>query len=89
MSPAGRYTILIKGAADREMNSLPVTAFERITKAILALETTPRPPRAKKLQGRSRYRLRIGDYRVLYTVSDSAREVEIVAVGHRKDVYRG
>jgi mRNA interferase RelE/StbE len=89
MSPSGRYVILIKGAAEREMSSLPLAVFERITKAILALETTPRPPRAKKLQGRSGYRLRVGDYRVLYTVSDPARKVEIVAVGHRKDVYRG
>jgi mRNA interferase RelE/StbE len=89
MSQAGRYAILIKGAAEREMNSLSAAVFERVTKAVLSLETTPRPRGAKKLHGRSAYRLRIGDYRVLYTVSDSARTVEIVAVGHRKDVYRG
>jgi mRNA interferase RelE/StbE len=81
--------ILIKRGAEREMNSLPPAVFERIAKAVLTLEAAPRPRGAKKLQGRDTYRLRVGDYRVLYTVSDSARTVEIVAVGHRKDVYRG
>jgi mRNA interferase RelE/StbE len=89
VSESGRYTVLIKQAAEREMNSLPAAAFGRVTKAVLTLETTPRQRQAKKLQGRNAYRLRVGDYRVLYTVSDSTRTVEVVAVGHRKDVYRG
>jgi mRNA interferase RelE/StbE len=89
MSRSGRYAVLIKKAAEREMESLPPAVFARVASAILTLEAAPRQRRAKKLQGRDAYRLRVGDYRVLYTVSDSARTVEIMAVGHRRDVYRG
>jgi mRNA interferase RelE/StbE len=70
------------------MVSLPKTAFRTVSKKILDLESNPRPHRRKKLSGRQEYRLRVGDFRVLYAVSDAARTIEIVAVGNRKDVYR-
>jgi mRNA interferase RelE/StbE len=82
------YTVLIKRSAEREMNRLPGDAFERVALAILALEKDPRPNGCKKLRGLDAYRLRSGDYRVLYTVDDRKRQVEITAVGHRRDVYR-
>ena len=55
---------------------------------ILVLESNPRPQGCKKLSGREEYRLRVGDYRVLYVVNDAAGAIEVVAVGNRKDVYR-
>jgi mRNA interferase RelE/StbE len=84
----GTYAVNIRASAEREMASLPKTAFRALSKKILDLESNPRPQRCKKLSGRQEYRVRVGDYRVLYVVDDAAKTVEIVAVGDRKDVYR-
>ncbi len=88
MSTSRKYEIRIKASAEREMDSLGSRLFARIRKAILALEDSPRPVGCKKLRGRSEMRLRVGSHRILYTVDDTTRIVEIVAVRHRKDVYR-
>ena len=84
----GTYTVHIKASAEREMAFLPQAAFRTVSKKILDLEKNPRPPRCKKLSGRQEYRIRAGDYRILYVVDDQARTIEVVAVGNRKDVYR-
>ena len=89
MSKARKYTLYIKRSAERELNVLPKTVFDRVVKAILALRGSPRPRNAKKLRGSDGCRIRIGDYRVLYTVDDDARRIDVVAVGHRRDVYCG
>jgi mRNA interferase RelE/StbE len=89
MSGLPRYTVQIKPAAEREMDRLPVKTFDRVVLAILSLESNPRPRNCKKLRGVDEYRLRVGDYRILYTIEDSQRRVEIIAVGHRREVYRG
>ncbi len=89
MSKARKYTLYIKRSAERELDVLPKTIFDRVVKAILALQGSPRPRNAKKLRGSDAFRIRIGDYRVLYTVDDDARRIDIVAVGHRRSVYRG
>ena len=60
----------------------------RIIRRILSLEDNPRPRGTKKLSGREEYRLRVGDYRVLYTVDDEDGAVLVIAVGHRGEVYR-
>jgi mRNA interferase RelE/StbE len=86
-NPLG-YTVRIVASAEREMTSLPSDVFRRISAAILSLESTPRPRSSKRLRGREGYRMRVGDYRILYRVDDPLRTVEIAAVGHRKDVYR-
>lgn len=82
------YQVLTKRSAERELDSLPANVRERIIKHLLVLEENPRPPGIKRLQGQDGYRLRIGDYRALYTIDDSARTVTIYAVGHRRQVYR-
>lgn len=87
MSHPATYAIRIKASAEREMASLPKSVFRTVSRKILALESNPRPQGCKKLSGREEYRLRVGDYRVLYIVSDAAKTIEIVAVGNRKDVY--
>ena len=62
--------------------------IDRMQKAIVALAITPRPPKVKKLKGQRDYwRIRIGDYRVLYTINDKTRVIDIVRVGHRREVY--
>ncbi len=88
MTPPPTYTVHIKASAEREMASLPKPVFRAVSKKIVDLEPNPRPQRCKKLSGRQEYRVRVGDYRVLYVVSDAAKTIEIVAVGNRKDVYR-
>ncbi len=60
----------------------------RVTEAIRALGDAPRPPAAKKLSGRSAWRIRVGDYRVLYEVDDNRLVVLVVRIGHCRDVYR-
>jgi len=52
------------------------------------LEENPRPPGSKKLKGRAGYRLRIGDYRVIYEIEDNILRVIVIDVGHRKDIYQ-
>lgn len=88
MSVSAKYQVNIKSSAERDMNSLPRAVFTKISNAILSLESTPRPVGCKKLRGRIEYRIRVGNYRVLYIINDSIRAVEVVAVGDRKDVYR-
>jgi mRNA interferase RelE/StbE len=56
---------------------------------LLSLEGDPRPKGCVKLRGAQDYRLRVGQYRVLYIIDDRERIIEIIAVGHRRDVYRG
>jgi len=82
------YEVRIVSAAEREMDKLPAAIHKRISRRILTLEDNPRLRGAKKLSGREEYRLRIGDYRILYTVDDKNRVVTIFAMGHRREIYR-
>ena len=82
------YQILIKHSAEKELSTLPVNLRERIIHRLLALEENPRPSGIKKLQGEDGYRLRVSDYRVLYTINDPNQIVTIYAIGHRREVYR-
>ena len=84
----GSYRLLIKRSAAKELERLPVKARRRIAAQIRTLSTTPRPVGIQQLSGQQRYRLRQGDYRVLYAIDDDTRTVTVVAVGHRRDVYR-
>ncbi len=83
------YAVRIKRSAEKEMDRLAARTFERVARAILDLESDPRPKGCKKLRGVQDYRLRVGPYRILYSVDDPKRVVEVMAVGHRRDVYRG
>ncbi len=82
------YEVRIVPAAEREMDKLPAAIHKRISRRILTLEDNPRLRGAKKLSGREEYRLRSGDYRILYTVDDKNRVVTIFAVGHRREISR-
>lgn len=82
------YEVRILRSAEKEMEKLPPAIHSRISRRVLSLENNPRPKGAKKLSARDEYRLRVGNYRILYTVSDSDGAVTIIAVGHRREVYR-
>jgi mRNA interferase RelE/StbE len=83
-----KYEVRIAPSAERDMDKLPTPLHTRISRRILSLEGNPKPRGAKKLSGREEYRLRVDDYRVLYSIDDQEFVVTIFAVGHRREVYR-
>ncbi len=82
------YRLSILRRAQKELADLPTGARERVRDHIRQLADEPRPVGASKLTGRPAWRLRVGDYRVVYEVRDGEREVVVVHIGHRRDVYR-
>ncbi len=82
------YSVAIKKAAERELRALPKEDLRRVVDRIRGLAENPRPPGSEKLSGEERYRIRQGDYRIVYAIDDEARIVEIVKIGHRREVYR-
>ena len=84
-----RYRVLIKPSAVREIEAIPQKRQrQRIVSRIRALANDPRPPGCEKLTGQDRYRVRQGQYRIVYSVEDDALVVYVVKVGRRSDVYR-
>ena len=82
------YKIEWKHSAVKELKKLPKDAVVRILKAVEQLPANPYPQGVRKLIGSEHsYRLREGSYRIIYTVSSAALIIEIIRVGHRKDVY--
>jgi mRNA interferase RelE/StbE len=82
------YSIEIKKSATKEMAKLPKIHLQRIVEKIQALSTNPRPEGCKKLSADEKYRIRVGNYRILYSIEDNQLIVYVVKIGHRKEVYR-
>jgi len=83
------YVLLIKRSAERDLRSLPRALFERVNETVLALRDDLRPHGVRKLVGALEgWRIRVGDYRILYQIDDDAQTVTIVRVKHRSQVYR-
>ncbi len=82
------YRVELETRARREYQGLPILAREQVADAIDDLEVNPRPPGCKKLVGENGYRIRTGDYRILYAVADRSRIVSVYRIGHRREVYR-
>jgi len=85
----GKYRLEIKTSAKKALENLPVTTQERLIDKLLALSNNPRPFGCKKLLGTAYYRIRSGDYRIIYSINDEKLNVLVIDVGHRRDVYRG
>jgi mRNA interferase RelE/StbE len=84
-----RYQVLFAPAAYRQLRKLPNAVQKRIVRAVEGLELNPRPPGATKLQGeQDLYRVRAGDWRVVYQIADDRLVVLVVRIGHRGDVSR-
>ncbi len=81
------YEVRIVPSAEKEMNHLPPTVYARLSKRIISLQNNPRPRGVRKLSRREEYRLRVGDYRILYIIDDRKHTVTILAAGHRREVY--
>lgn len=85
---AARYELAFRPAALRALRKLDRQVTERIRAAAEALRDDPRPPGAKMLTGlHGLWRIRVGDYRIVYTIDDQRNVVRVAAVGHRRDVY--
>jgi mRNA interferase RelE/StbE len=82
------YRLFLLPRAQKELTRLPNQAYERTRAAIRALAEEPRPTGCRKLSGREGWRIRVGDFRVLYEIDDAQRTVTVLHVGHRRDVYR-
>ncbi|MDR1145492.1 MAG: type II toxin-antitoxin system RelE/ParE family toxin [Verrucomicrobiales bacterium] len=83
------YAYRLEPAAERFMDKLRDAELStRLWNAIRALRLNPRPPGCKKLHGRPGYRVRVGDYRIVYRVHDNVLTVVIIDIGDRKDIYR-
>jgi mRNA interferase RelE/StbE len=82
-----RYRVEVTPAAARQLRKLDPPVARRIQGAIELLAVDPRPPASRPLRGRPGYRVRVGDYRVLYTVQDEVLVVVVVRLGHRRHVH--
>ena len=83
------YEVLIERTAERDLKNLPTNLFDRIVPRIKALAVIPRTSGCHKLAGsKNAWRIRIGDYRVVYEIDDARQRVRIFRVRHRRDVYR-
>ena len=82
------YKLLVTSSATKEIEALPKQDRRRVVAKIASLSNDPRPPGCEKPSGRDQYRIRQGDYRIVYDVQDLNLVVVVVKVGHRRDVYR-
>ncbi len=83
-----KYKITIKKSAAKELEDIPRKELRRIVKRIQSLALNPRPQGCQKLSRQSRFRIRQGDYRIVYSVEDKGCIVDIVKIGHRREIYR-
>jgi len=82
------YRIVVEKGIGRDVRTIPYPDRIRIDKAIQALAANPRPPGCTKLTAREGYRIRVGNYRVLYTIDDPGNVIVVYRIKHRREVYR-
>ncbi len=83
------YRVLLERSVEKDLARLSSEIHERVIAAIQALATNPRPPGCRKLVGsKNDWRIRVGDYRVIYEIADKGRVVRVNRVRHRREVYR-
>ena len=84
------FKIVFKRSAEKELSKLPTTVIRRIVPVIDDLANNPRPIGSKKLEAQKDelWRVRVGDYRIVYLIEDVLQILEVQKVGHRKDIYK-
>jgi mRNA interferase RelE/StbE len=83
-----RYRVLLRRSAADELGRIPKKDLVRVIERLRSLENDPRPQGCQKLSALERYRVRQGDYRIVYAVDDGEKTVDIVKIGHRSEVYK-
>ena len=83
-----RYRVILPKSVQKELDRLPDEITKRILTRLAGLEANPRPPDVKKLKGRYAWRIRVGDYRVIYEIHDRVLQIVVITVGHRREIYR-
>lgn len=78
----------LKRTAEKELEQLPAKIHDRIVDVLFSLKENPLPHGVNKLHGREGFRIRVGDYRILYIYSEREKKAEVFSIAHRKDVYR-
>ncbi len=81
------YTVVLTKTAQKQLDKLPDAVANPLLDAVEKLADDPRPDGCKKLKGRPGYRIRRGNYRVIYDIADDVLIVEVVAIGHRSKIY--
>ena len=82
------YDLRIRRQAQRGLAQVPSGIYEKVRDAVRMLANQPRPAGCRKLKGREGWRIRAGDYRVIYEIDDQQSTVTVLHIGHRRDVYR-
>lgn len=83
-----RYEISVKKSAIKELEDIPKKELQKVIRKMRALSSDPRPQGSQKLSRKEQYRIRQGDYRIIYSIQDDDLTVHIIKVGHRKEIYR-
>ena len=83
-----KFQIILPKSVQKELDRLPDEIANRILARLAGLETNPRPADVKKLKGRDAWRIRVGDYRVIYEIHDRVLQIVVITVGHRREIYR-
>lgn len=81
------YKVRVERKAQKKLSKIPEPYYSNLKTAILDLGNNPRPQGYKKLKGRDGYRIRVADYRIIYEIQDSVLLVDVIDLGHRKDIY--
>jgi mRNA interferase RelE/StbE len=83
-----KYKITVKKSAAKELEEIPGKELRKIVRRIQSLVQNPRPHSSQKLSARQCYRVRQGDYRIVYSIDDKDSVIDIVKIGHRREIYR-
>lgn len=83
-----RYRVILPKSVQKELDRLADEVVRRILRRLAQLETDPRPGDVQKLKGRDAWRIRVGDYRVIYEIHDRQLEILLITIGHRREIYR-
>jgi len=83
-----KFQVILPKSVQKQLDRLADEVARRILDRLRELEDNPRPPGVKKLKGRPAWRVRVGDYRIIYEIHDRELRIIVITVGHRREVYR-
>ena len=83
-----KYEVVITKSVQKYLDKLSDALAEKLENAMMKLENDPRPVGCEKMSGRNAYKIRVGDYRIIYTIEDKILLVTVIDAGHRREIYR-